>query len=502
MSAQAQPGMQRAYATGYSDWLSNSVLQDGGTLLCGYSNFNYDSTWLRMIYLNSSSGVEWSRAWKTSPVVLSFMNNVTAVDNGFLFCGIGSPNLGDFHPYLVKTDDNGHVNWAKWFDNLSFGSHQLMALVPDENQFTVYSFPDGPTTGFYRIWGDLDGNSMKSISISNPAYQASMRIYQAVPCVNKAVHLLAGTGAYVSTGNGSDALLMRVDTTNVKWSKVYDFGSPIWEVLQDVVMLSDDSAIAVGFSQADATSIVTSFIMKVDSAGEIAWCKQLTLDNILELFSITQTADGNFIASGLNANYEGILIKVSRNGDLIWSRKWTPDTFGLTYFSAVNQDAGTNEIVVTGTHGGMITVLRLNENGDGCDFENLTTLQAIDFNPESEILPVVTDPFTTHTQEEILLDRPSSVTPQDLCITGVPAVASLGVMKLTPNPSDAAVEITLAPSFIHANISIYDVAGREVHSFPDVVSPLQISVAAFSPGVYVVQTISNGKIFREKLLVQ
>ena len=498
-SLHAQTGLQRTYSSGVQNIIAGLIPYSNGYAVAGISNFGYDSSWLHLILLNADGNVAAQQTWRGA-LPLTFMDHAAGLTSGFLVCGVGSPNLGDFHPYLIKTDNSGIVQWSKWFDNLGFSSHQLNAIVTNGNAFSVYSYPDGGTQGFYRIEGDETGSSFSAVSATNPS--GNMRISNAVPFSTVSDHLLIASGGLVPNVHGSDGLLIKMNPSGVSWSKLFHFGSIISEEFTDAVISAGDNPIAVAYSQNDTTTVVTSFVMKLTSSGAITWCRKLALGSILEMFTIEETSSGDLLVAGIDANYGGILIKLSSIGDLIWARRWTPSAYTLTYFTKIHRDASTNDIIVSGTHDAKFMVLHLDENGDGCEFENITGMQVNDFTPVLQDLPLTVSGFTPTTQTETLHDRTSAITIQDVCQTGIEPAVSGDHPGASPNPAHDVITVSLPSSFAKASLNLFDATGRKVYSAITKNTRSEITVTNMQRGIYLLEIISDDKQWREKIMVQ
>ncbi|MEO6168228.1 MAG: T9SS type A sorting domain-containing protein [Chitinophagales bacterium] len=501
-SLHAQTGLQRTYSTGIPNFSAGLLPSTSGYVLSGSSNFSYDSSWLNLVFLDAAGDVSSVKSWRAS-LPLTFINHADHLTSGYLFCGIGSPNLGPFHPYIAKTDNNGSVQWSKWFDNLEFSSHQLNAMVTNGNAFTVYSYPDGGSTGFYRIEGDETGSSFSALSVTYATPAANMRIGKAIPFSTLSDHLLIGSGSLIPTINGPDGLLIKMNTASVSWSKLFHFGSFIYfDGFSDAMITTGDNTIAVAYSQDDVTSVVTSYVVKLNSSGTIDWCKKLAFDNILEMFSIVETGSGDLMVCGINNFYDGILIKLSGNGDLLWARKWTPSIAPATYFTSLYRDAVTNEIIVSGTHDGAYVLLHLDENGNGCEFEDIIGLQVSDFVAVVADLPLAITPFTVTTQTENLAERISTVTTQDICQTGIENVIVENHPVLFPNPASEMISVLLPVTFGNATLRLFNVAGRKVYASNINSMSAEIAVGQLEEGIYLLEIISGDKVWREKVMVK
>jgi hypothetical protein len=157
---------------------------------------------------------------------------------------------------------------------------------------------------------------------------------------------------------------------------------------------------------------------------------------------------------------------------------------------------------VSGTHDGKFVVLHLDENGDGCEFENIAGVQVNDFSPVVTDLPLTVSAFTATTQIETLQDRTATITTEDICVTGIESAVHPEHPVVSPNPAHDVIAVSLMPSLANTTLNLFDATGRKVYAATTKNSRSEIEVTNMQKGIYLLEIISSNGQWREKIVVQ
>jgi hypothetical protein len=167
--------------------------------------------------------------------------------------------------FLVKTDANGNVQWAKTYG----GGHYDYA-------FSVQQTSDGEYIVAGLTW----------------SFGASL----------------------------SDVFLVKTDANgNVQWAKTYGGGH--YDYAFSVQQTSDGGYIVAGYTESFGAGYDDFFLIKTDANGNIIWAK--TYGGIYGdyAFSVQQTSDGGYIVAGYTDSfgagwYDIFLIKTDADGNI------------------------------------------------------------------------------------------------------------------------------------------------------------------------------------------
>ncbi|RYE17989.1 MAG: hypothetical protein EOP51_22885 [Sphingobacteriales bacterium] len=229
-----------------------------------------------------------------------------AIDGGFFISGSsfssnsgtlsGIISNGDLDMWVMKTDAAGTVEWQRLLGGVSY-----------ESGYSVNATSDGGC-----ILAGISGNPSGGIFTGAP-----------------------GLGL-------EDGLLIKLNATgSVQWYKVY--GGSSWDMLYTIQQTADGGYIACGNSSSSNTGSLSGintngvedgWIIRIDNAGNILWQKLLGGNNTDYLYSIAQTPDGGYIASGTssssntgtlmgvsnNGSYDAWIIKLDATGNLQWQK--------------------------------------------------------------------------------------------------------------------------------------------------------------------------------------
>ena len=226
---------------------------------------------------------------------------------------------------------------------------------------------------------------------------------------------------YVIGGTGSgfiDAGILKTDSVGKKlWYKTY--GGTLSDGIYSIAETNDGGFIAAGIRKNSTFSWNNVFILKTDSIGTLQWDKTFggTLSD--HLYSVIQTNDSGFLATGYYSSPTGIkvlLIKLTSNGSVQWTKAIGCASGGITDAEEIIQtqngdyvvagyadDAGTGDwnmflmkldvggnVLWAKTYGGINRdeVRAFTQTSDG---GYLLTGYSETFNPAGEALFVKTD---------------------------------------------------------------------------------------------------------------
>lgn len=164
-------------------------------------------------------------------------------------------------------------------------------------------------------------------------------------------------------GSGDAWLLKTKEDGEMVWESC--IGGSDWDWLTDVIQSKAGTYFAVGRSRSNDGNVsgnhgaTDGLIAKVDNEGAVLWTRQYGGSSDDEFSSITQTADGNFVAVGYTQSDIGDaishawIVKFDTNGEIIWEK---------AYGGSGEEDA--NAVVATADGGIAVGGLADSNNGD------------------------------------------------------------------------------------------------------------------------------------------
>ncbi|MFZ8835354.1 MAG: hypothetical protein ACO2O5_14355, partial [Candidatus Caldipriscus sp.] len=169
-------------------------------------------------------------------------------DGGYIVVGdIGSLGADSFDIFLVKTDANGNIIWAKTYGG-----------TVDEYAHSVLQTSDGG----YIVAGETR------------SFGAGYR----------------------------DIFLIKTDASgNLQWAKTY--GGTYWDVAYSVQQTSDGGYIVAGETYSFGAGGRDIFLIKTDASGNVQWAKTYGGTDEDWARSVQQTSDGGYIVAGVTRSF-------------------------------------------------------------------------------------------------------------------------------------------------------------------------------------------------------
>ncbi len=151
-----------------------------------------------------------------------------------------------------------------------------------------------------------------------------------------------------SFGNGAmDAYLIKTNSKGEKiWSKT--FGREKDEYGWDVRITKDKGFIIAAQTNSFGNGEVDAYLIKVDDKGNELWSKTYGGHKTDRIFSVQESDDGTFIASGITYSYssvnandrDGYLIKTDANGNELWHKTFGGDAYDVVHCVTLTKDNG------------------------------------------------------------------------------------------------------------------------------------------------------------------
>ena len=265
-----------------------------------------------LLFLNGfaqAPSIQWQKSF--GGVFVDNINNVMQTfDGGYIMAGYSNSHdsltgieSSDEDIYIVKTDENGNIEWQKTYGGSS----------DDEMLATLY------------------GNSGRGIQQTKDSG-----------------YIIAATtwstdGDVTNNYGNSDYWILKLDKHgNIQWQKT--LGASGAEVAQSVEQTADGGYIISGTTQHSNDGMITdnhgdtntdspdAWIVRLDVDGNIVW-KKCFGGSGSEYYgtSIKETKTGDFIMSGTttsddgdlkqnNGNYDLWVLKINAHGKVIWSK--------------------------------------------------------------------------------------------------------------------------------------------------------------------------------------
>ena len=393
----AQTTFQKNYGTFNADGCADFVITaDSGYAAVGYNvNIGAGSQDVCLIKTDKSGVLEWARNY--GGVNQETASSVALTqDGGYILCGYtNSYGAGFDDIYVIRTDSVGGVVWAKVFGSPgSERGHEVIAT--NDGGFVVvggtYGFGAGSMDA-YLLKLDLNGNVEILKAYGGAGYDEAFSVIQ----TNDGGFGLTGSMSSFGAG-GEDIYFIRTDSKgDVIWSRTY--GGDLWDRASSIEQTSDGGYIIAGFTESFAMMkhyVLQCYLLKVDSIGVPQWSKafgKMNSENIAH--DVIQSADGGYCVAGYSGHFTGdyraYVVKTDASGDLEWSKIQGEGT--LNTFEAVAQTYDGGFVMGGYTNGlGALTEMWLSR-GDSFGFNKCYSADSVTLMKDT--IPIVTVPGDT-----------------------------------------------------------------------------------------------------------
>ena len=259
----------------------------------------------------------------------------STADGGFIVAGLAasvpsSMGLTAHHAsmdaYLVKTDENGGVQWKRTYGGSAADAARAVALAGDGGYILV------GTTGSYvsgTLWSydptsilvikvDASGNEVWSREVEGPPYSVAYAV-----CVNTdGTFVVAGRTRQEELGS-NEALLIKFDAAGLElWRRRFRAGTGA--SAQDVIATFDGGYAFAGYALGTSSLIDDIYVVKTDGDGVVQWehfgGDSIDFSDLRYAEGIAQTLDGGIAVTG---QAFGILFvaKLTGTGEPVWTRR-------------------------------------------------------------------------------------------------------------------------------------------------------------------------------------
>jgi hypothetical protein len=473
-------------------------LQGGGNLLAGYSRYGTDSSLMNLVFLNDSDITVSHKEFNTS-THLDFMSCIADAGNGFLIGGKSSDTIF-FHPQLIKTDLNGNVLWAKYFDNTSYWHGQIIRILPDGNNFSMYTYAETPSNDMFRIESDANGNMSTGFQ-AIPGIAMSFRILDAEKISGSSSHILCGHANF-NTSTTRGGLLMKTSQTGVQWCKHITAGGNFKNDIVDVAAAADGNSYSLFVCENMPGNQYSTVVLKFDSLGNKVWAKQLAITNgTLNGSSIIENSSHDFFIASYDNLLKAYITKMNSSGSVLWTRKWAPSSAGGATALRLFKD-GSGNIVFTGKLGNSYFVSRLDADATGCSFNDTTLINVTSPTTVLTDITFTSTPFLGNAVSETVTYSSLAYIESMICGgMGVNEIANRNVVMTYPNPVKGQLYISDNIPGRNLRMEIYDAFSKCV-SAGSYLENEGIDVSGFAPGIYFLRIHAGEKIYQSRFIVE
>ncbi len=317
------------------------------------------------------------------------------LDGGFVMAGTTqSFGAGRNDLWVLKLDSNGNVAWQKTYGGTG-----------DEAGIDVKPTADG---GYIAIGNGLSPWILKLDAVGSIAWQqyfdflspGTRRVFSVQQAADGG-YMLVG-GGFPRPQNGFGWLAKLDASGNVAWLRLYR--TAIYTRANHLQPTADGGYIMVGESGGELCA--QGWVTKLDASGNALWTR--VYDGMRSAGFVQELAGGGFVVSGNDWGcgsfqfYKAVVMRLDRDGNVIWKNAYGGDSFQSGLSARATSDGGFIAAGFTDSLGSGdldAWVLKLDARGliTGC--AGVTPLSATSSSAVSDV------------QNEVPIPTASSVTP-------------------------------------------------------------------------------------------
>jgi uncharacterized delta-60 repeat protein len=421
-------------------------------------------------------------------------------DGGYIVAGVtGSFGAGWDDIFLIKTDANGNVSWAKTYGGTDYDRAYSVQQTSDGG-YIVAGYTDSFGAGGWDIFlikTDASGNISWAKTYGGTYSDRAYSVQQ----TSDGGYIVAGGTRSFGAG-GWDIFLIKTDANgNISWAKTY--GGTYDDYAYSVQQTSDGGYIVAGYTISFGAGNSDVFLIKTDANGNIIWAKTYGGIYTDSATSVQQTSDGGYIAAGYTESFgagngDFFLIKTDANGNISWAK-----TYGGTYDDyaySVQQTSDGGYIVAGWTNSfgaGYFDIFLIKTDANG-NIGSCSIVQNV--NPTvNTVSPTVTTPSPSVSSVSPTVNSISPTVTSPTLTVSEPCPLSISEFCQPVSglitPYKGGIKVIGSGEF---EVKVYNVSGVMVKSARGK-NEVKLEL---SRGVYFVEVISGEKVIREKVVIR
>ena len=445
--------------------------------------------------MNEKGDIDWQKQFGGSGTDM-LQTAFGTLDGGFILGGTSSSNksgdkltdgLGSDDYWIIKLDAKGNEQWQKTMGGESQELLQTIIQTKDGGYLIGGSSSSSANTStnlnkdqYIKTadnFGNLDYWILKLDSSGKLEWQKSFGgeyadILKSVVQTPDAGYILGGTSNSPISGNKntdsygmSDYWLIKIDKSGTEeWQSNY--GGSKDDHLSQMIATSDNHLILAGYSYSSSDGNKNKgnregsdiWLVEIDLASEILW---------QETYNIGKQ---DFLASIIENKDKTILLGCHAKSEITMRQK--QDKEGVNDFTIIKLKENNEEL------------WRKNVGGSGEDILR----KAIETRDGGYVLAGTSS-------SKVSGERNSSIGMNDFWVVKLKDKDKLppikNIIEAIPNPANDYTNIIIGYDFEEGTASLYDLAGRQISSFPIYNRTVPIELTGLPEGIYVVNIKTN-----------
>jgi len=410
---------------GYGSEEIECVIQtsDFGIVSAGFSDgFSVDGNGDAIIIKTDKNGhIQWAKTYGDTTDNMAVDIKETP-DGGLIFCG-WTMTGGNYDFWIVKLNSAGSIQWEKRFGGS--GDEQAWSVDIASDGYLVVGGTNSFGAGLTDVWVlklDFNGNVIwqKAYGTSgDDAPPGSYQEYVARGFVDKNGDFVISSVTDGAGHGGTDVYVIKLTPSDgsIKWQ--YAYGDTEDDALWNFIESKDGNSYYLPGNMISPNTLEGDlWVVKIDTAGNIIWQKTFGISGKWdEALNASATADGILLASYFETgtlDWGASAIKVNNSGNLQWAKIYK---IGNLDWTNDLKELSDNSIIIAGvttdttTWNGDYLYIRANSNGDvpGCNYVTGFTPNITTTNTYRQVINFT--PTVTNASPLAIISAQSDVSP-------------------------------------------------------------------------------------------
>ncbi len=313
---------------------------DGGYALVGTFSTPGTSDCIYLIKTDCYGNLLWQKTYQ-NPGWFSIGRKLCQTpDGGFILAGDeGQFNTDSRGFKLIKTDENGNLQWQQRYDSI-YGAD--IALSHDMGYVGTGRYPIGPSfyqnkTLIFKV--NSTGTLLWTKTIVKTVYAQGFSIERTYD------NGFVIAGESLDSSNNADMYLLKINAQGaVQFQKTW--GGPYWDRGYHTIQTRDGGYAIVGYnSKSDTSSTAQIYLVRVAPQGKTKWIKGYFPSTVSAGNQLQETSDCGFAIVGMTY-IKPTLLKVRSTGSYQWQKTFSIDIIDEPVDFVVANDGG---YALTGT---------------------------------------------------------------------------------------------------------------------------------------------------------
>lgn len=293
---------------------------DGGYAFSGWTSAGaYDAV---LVKTNSAGTLEWFKRYGGAEGDDATALSLTA-DGGYVISGT-TATYGYYDAWVIKTDDSGNEQWDRTFSTAVSYDTFLSIQQTRDGGYVMTGYTDTQDKMGYQMWAvKLTPNTYYVDWMSQFGDKELMDSFESVIQTAEKDYVAAGY-TQASSEDLADFWIVRADSVGgLKWEST--FGGPKTDRCFEVAQAADNGFVLVGYTNSFGAGGDDIWVVKTDARGDLVWDKPIGGSDNERAYSVDRTKDGGFIIVGETSSYGAgsydiWLIKMNSAGEMAWEK--------------------------------------------------------------------------------------------------------------------------------------------------------------------------------------